>query len=149
MKITLSDGTKVKVKKIDNISKYRGFYAKLEDGTYVKASFDTYGMESGYNLGYETNGLSISQHLYNKLKNKEKLSHYEKIDFYDKINLKTATMPENGFYDKTDLTPEIMFKDDKIIDFKKFMHKIPGVKLFVLEKTISKLWLKKVESLLT
>lgn len=130
MKVTLSNGIVVDAKKIKDINDYRGFYVKLANDVYVVSSFNSAGMEMGYMVGYDTNGLGVVAHLNAKLSRGEKLLEREKIDFYDKINIKTCVIWDMG-------VP---------YSFKEHMFKVPGVRLYTLDKTLEKIWLEKAHN---
>lgn len=114
----------VKVKVIEDIKKYRGFYFKLEDG-YIQANFCSNakeGLKVKYSLGFETNGKSVVEHLYTKLKNGKKLTRFEKVAFYEDVNLFNPSVQRAG----------------KWYNFREVLHKVRGLKFYTLLESISK-----------
>lgn len=90
--VELKDGQKVKIKIIESIDKYRGFYYMLKDGTFIEANYNSNAIkelaDSGYKRGYDlTHGQNIVEHLYNKLMDKKSLNEYEEEDIYDHIDI--------------------------------------------------------------
>jgi hypothetical protein len=117
---------KAKIVKINNIDNYRGFYVELED-CFVQASFNEarFGLRCQYKAGFElTFGNSIVEHIYNKLKNQEKLSKNEAKEFYERVNLFSPIVKNAGIlYDFR----EVLYRPEKVLNF------------FTLEKNLSKI----------
>ena len=114
----------VKVETIDDITKYRGFYFKLEDGC-IQANFCSNAKEGfnvKYSLGFETNGKSVIEHLYNKLENGELLTKFEKIAFYEDINLFNPSVQRAG----------------KWYNFREVLHRVRALEFYTLAEKISK-----------
>ena len=82
------DGTKAKLEIIEDLSKYRGFYYIFPNGEMTPENYFLENVEQKYSRGYSLEASNLVEHLYNKIKNKQKLSEYEKKDFYSLINLK-------------------------------------------------------------
>ena len=114
----------VEVKIIEDIAKYRGFYFKLEDG-YIQANFCSdakAGLEVKYSLGFKTNGKSVVEHLYTKLKNGKKLTKFEKVAFYEDVDLFSPSVQRAG----------------KWYNFREVLHKVKGLEFYTLSEKISK-----------
>jgi hypothetical protein len=122
---------KAKIVKINNIDDYRGFYIELED-CFVRASFNEtmLGLQCQYKRGFElTFGNSIVEHIYNKLKNKEKLSKSEAKEFYERV----------------DIFSPIVKNAENIYDFRKVLYRPEkALNFFTLERDLSK---KEIEIL--
>lgn len=113
----------IKVKPIKDISKYRGFYFKLDDG-YVVANFCSNiekGLEAKYSLGFETNGKSVIEHLYEKISRNQSLTKFEKIAFYEDVNLFNPSVQRGG----------------KWFNFQEILHKVKGIEFYTLSEVIS------------
>jgi len=120
----IKKSVQVKVKVINDIEKYRGFYFTLSDG-YVVANFCSCiekGLEAKYSLGFKTEGKSVIEHLYNKIENGLSLTKFEKVAFYEDVNLFNPSVQRAG----------------KWYNFQEILHKVRGLEFYTLSEKISK-----------